>query len=172
MRLSRCTTLFSALSAGAIVGIMLLICLNVLLRPFGLSVPGLVEIVEVLMPASAFLAAAGCQRGGHHVSMDLVVTKLDASTRRIVVAIANLVSIGFLMWLTFATTLGAWHSWQLGETRFGVLQIPIWPTRILIAMGSLLWTLEVIRSLRRLLAAEPEFDETEPAFELGVDSAV
>lgn len=151
------------LSAMAILVIMLLTVADVTQRwATGRSMAGVLEFNEILMVAVVYLGLAYTQRRDEHVSVDLLVTRLPRRARRWVEAVALLLAImvvGLLLWATLETGL---ESYARREFRFGLRAVPIWPARLVIPLGLLFLSLEILRSLaNRMLDRVP--DEVAPA---------
>lgn len=101
----------------------------------GKAIDGVIEMGEVLMVSTVFLGLAYAETRGAHVNMTLVIRKLPPR----IAAIAN--SLGLLLvlfvvgWMVYVTGLRAYDSFSANEYRFGLVQIPIWPARVALAVG-------------------------------------
>lgn len=140
-------TTFGVIAALLIVGIMISTALDVLVRQItGSSIPGVVEYSEVLLAGLVFLGLAYAQRTGAHIGVDLVTERMPARVAHVVRAFGLVVAIGVLLWMTYETALVAINSFQVGEFRFGLVPVPIWPIRIVIPLGLVALILELALS--------------------------
>lgn len=101
----------------------------------GSSLPGLVELSETLLVALVFLGVSYTAYIGGHVAMSLVTDRLPARWKGWVRALANLLVVGVLVWLIYATGERAIQSYASGEYKFGLTQFPLWPARWAIVIG-------------------------------------
>lgn len=157
----RIAVLIARLLAGVamlvIVYMMVAIVADVIRRQTtGRAIPGVVEMGEVLMVASVFLGLAYAETRGAHVNMSLVVRRLPERAAAVITAIGVLVVIVVIGWMALATGERAWTSFLSQEYRFGLVQIPVWPARVVLVIGlvAYLFTLfprffEAVRALRR-----------------------
>ncbi|MGY1915588.1 TRAP transporter small permease [Blastococcus sp. HT6-30] len=140
-------TTFGVIAALLIVGIMISTALDVLVRQItGSSIPGVVEYSEVLLAGLVFLGLAYAQRTGAHIGVDLVTERLPTRTAHVVRAVGLVVAIAVLLWMTYETAVVAVNSFQVGEFRFGLVPVPIWPIRIVIPLGLVALILELALS--------------------------
>lgn len=128
--------LLAAVSVLLILFMMISTVADVGRRQFaGKAIDGVIEMGEVLMVSTVFLGLAYAETRGAHVNMTLVVRKLPPR----IAAIAN--SLGLLLvllvvgWMVYVTGMRAYESFSANEYRFGLVQIPIWPARIALAVG-------------------------------------
>lgn len=110
----------------------------------GRPIAGVIEYNEVGLVALVFLSLAGAQRRQEHVSTDIVVRLLSARSRRYVVAVGLVAALVVLAVLTMTTAQLAWASYTDGEYRFGLIQVPIWPAKVAMALGLLVLLLAVL----------------------------
>lgn len=139
------------LAAVAVVLVMLSTVVDVARRQtVGGSVPGLVEIAESLLVAMVFLGLASRELRGGHVRVELLLQRLAPATQGALTAFGYvLVVLPVTGWMIWMTTNRAIESFQSGERRFGLLQIPLWPARWVISIGLVLLLLQAIVSLLR-----------------------
>jgi len=150
------------ISSTLVVMIMLIVTLDVGRRSIGLgSIRGGSELAEVLLVAAAFLALAYAQRVQAHVGTSLLTDRLPASVAHRIEGVGLLLITGLFAWMTYETAGRAWQSFQVGETRFGVRQVTVWPSRAAVALGLAALTLEVgLAALARLRGQRTNSDAT------------
>lgn len=162
---------FGVIAASAVVVLMLAITADVVFRWItGRSLPSMAEISETALVVSIFLGLAWALVTGAHVAVTLLADRLGPGPNRVfgVVAWALCTAVG--AWFVIATALRAATSTELGETRMGLVQWPIWPLRWVIVVGFAALTLGCIANLVRAARGREALDESAPAPELaGVD---
>lgn len=101
----------------------------------GKGIRGSVEYGEVILVAMAFLGMARTQQLYGHVSVELVTSRFRPRVAATVEFVALAVTLVFLVWMTWASGVQAVDALQSGEYRYGVVQAPVWPARIAIAVS-------------------------------------
>ncbi|WP_167288820.1 TRAP transporter small permease subunit [Nocardioides seonyuensis] len=123
--------------------LMVMIAGDVLLRyATGSGFRGSTEVAEVILPAVAYLAMAYTQRRGEHVASSVVLDRLPTRPARMLHSAGMVVVTAFLAVLLLVTTESAIDSANIRESRYGLLGLAVWPTRILLAIGLLALLLE------------------------------
>ena len=79
--------------------------------------------------------------------MTFITERLPAAIARWLRAAGLLAFALYAGWATVLSAARAWDSFQSGEVRFGLIEIPQWPARLAIAIGFGLLFLEVLRDL-------------------------
>lgn len=102
----------------------------------GRSIPGAYEYSEVILVAMVFLSIAWTQRIDGHVSIDLVVRALPPRAGHWLRSAGIAVAIVVLSWMMIASGKAALFSFLSGEYRFGLAQVPVWPARAAVALGT------------------------------------
>ncbi|GAA1821532.1 TRAP transporter small permease subunit [Nesterenkonia flava] len=136
----RAVTLMARLLAGVamviIVFMMVATVADVLRRETtGRAIPGVIEMGEVLMVASVFLGLAFAETRGAHVHMNIVLRRLPERTAAVVTSVGLVLVLLVVGWMAIVTGERAWAAFQTQEYRFGLVQIPVWPARIALALG-------------------------------------
>lgn len=140
------TMIAAYISAIAVVVLAVATTADVLRRATtGKSVPGVIEGTEVVLVFTVFLGLALTQRELGHVSTSVVTNRLPPSIAAVVSAFGLAVVSLFCVWLAEASIVKSVYSTQAGEYRYGLLQVPIWPGRIAVAVGTTFLALEMIR---------------------------
>lgn len=99
------------------------------------SIPGVLEITEYLLVAVIFLGLAYTQRAGANVKMELLISRIHGLPKAIVRFLTLVASLAICGLLTWRTTLQAIASIEIQEYRWGIVQIPMWPVKILLPVG-------------------------------------
>jgi TRAP-type mannitol/chloroaromatic compound transport system permease small subunit len=147
----------SLLSARAVGGIlmamMILTCGDIFSRTFlQRSIVGTLEIESnYFMVAVVFLPLAYGMISKHgHIRVEILLSRLPLRLQmglEMVGLILSLCVFGLVVWFGGA---GAWRSWQAGETMVNVA-LPMWPGRVLVALGGVLLCLQMIVRIGHLV---------------------
>lgn len=129
----RVTTAIAILSTTVL---LLATAMDVVLRILtGHGVPGTVEVTEVLLVVAVFMGMATAATDDLHIRATILTDRLPFRIRRIVRFVGDVIGMGMVVWLIYATALRAISSVTSGEYRFGLVSMPIWPARIAIVLG-------------------------------------
>jgi TRAP-type mannitol/chloroaromatic compound transport system permease small subunit len=147
-------SLFSAKAVGGILlAMMILTCGDILSRSFlRRSIVGTLEIESnYFMVAAVFLPLAyGMISKQGHIRVEILLSRLPLRLQmglEMVGLFLSLCVFGLVVWFGAA---GAWRSWQAGETMVNVA-LPMWPGRVLVAMGGVLLCLQMIVRMGHLV---------------------
>lgn len=150
---SRVNRSFAFASGIAIILMMLVGGADVLLTNLdriGFSsrpLPGMTEFVATMMVVAVFLAVPLAQQRRGHIQVDLVTQRLPAGARRMASALQHLLSAAMfaaIAWFGWKTTA---HAWSVGEFAAGSFDLPLWPARFALALGSTVMTLQCMLDL-------------------------
>jgi TRAP-type mannitol/chloroaromatic compound transport system permease small subunit len=147
---------WGAIFAGlALMFMMFIGALDVIFSKFfNKPIPGTFEATEALMIVSAFMAISYNQVKRGHISVQLITSHLRGSTKIVFDSISYLFSFAFF-------ALIAWQGWQYGlhslkvlEYESGLINFPVYPSKLLLALGASMVTVQCladfIRELRKL----------------------
>jgi TRAP-type C4-dicarboxylate transport system permease small subunit len=150
-RVDRLSIWAIAISGIAIFIIMVVEVLNALGRKFAMPLPCTLEMAESLMIVCIFLAAPRVASLEQHTYVTLMTRKLPGSLRRSMDALGNFIG-GLIIGII------AYGSWEMAyssiirlEMRIGVFRFPIWPFRIIFAVGITLLALQFVSNGLRCL---------------------
>lgn len=142
----RGTVRFLSLLAGiCLLVIMFLTFADVTRRNLldGRSIPGAVEYNEIIIVGLVALSLANTQRTGDHIAVSLVTSRLPDRVARGVRAVGLALAAVVLAWMTYRSWQIGLRSFQTGEFRIGLAQVPVWPARLLIPFGLFFLLLQV-----------------------------
>jgi TRAP-type C4-dicarboxylate transport system permease small subunit len=139
----------SIVAGGALLFIMVTTAADVARRNLGdgRSIPGVIEYNEIMLVVLVFLSLANTQRTGDHISVSLVTRVLPHRVSCGVRAVGMSVATVFIAWMMYRSWQVGWQSYQRGEFRIGLAQVPIWPARLLIPFGLLFLLLQILLSI-------------------------
>ena len=136
--------------AGVIIAFMMIsICYDVVARSFGRPTIWVHELSALGMLWMTFIALGAASKKGVHVSIDFVITKFNKHVQAIVDIIYSIVIViiaGVFFWYGASVTVNAYVK-DLHELT--MLELPVWPTLIVIPIGSLLMLIEYLRQTRK-----------------------
>lgn len=157
---------FGAISGILLLAMVVVMFLSILLRQFGMLLPGTEDIATFSMVGLAFLGIPYVYISGMHIRVETVYTRLPDKMQRGV----NLfcVGTGILVCaaLVYFTALLTCDSWRFGDTSFGLLPIPLWIPQLPIPLGLTLLMLAFLDDLIALAGGgeasfqrDPDTDE-------------
>lgn len=138
-----------AVAAGLLTAVItVIVCADVGARAlFNLSLPGASEIAVLLLIALVFLGFAGAEAKGENFTVTILLQALSPRMQRALKTVAALVSL-------VTVGLMAWFSWTRGiasavarEESYGSIVFPVWPSKLLIAVGLTMLALQLIAGL-------------------------
>lgn len=143
-----------------IVLLMAMIALDALGRKTFGALPGALEFSEALMAPAVFLPLMFVQMKRENVFVGVATLWLSPRWQALLDGIAALVGIGIFGFLTWLALRSALASFAIREYRVAIVDVPIWPFRWMIPIGTgfLVFQLVItaIEEFRRVFAeAEP-----------------
>jgi TRAP-type C4-dicarboxylate transport system permease small subunit len=138
-------SLYSVAIAGASLVLMLIVeTLNVLGRELYVPLPCALEASESLLVSSVFLAVAYVALNWGHTNVIILTMRLPQRLQKLLDAFAHFFAAVVYAILGAGSWMEAFEKTAMLEMRIGVFRFPIWPFRILFAVGL---TLLVLQSL-------------------------
>jgi len=133
--------------AGGIIltAMMLLVTGDVLGRYlFNSPIHGTTEITEFMMVGLLYFTLAHTQADKSHIRVEMFVSRLTPRAQLFFETITYLLGLFLFVLITWQGTLSAIKAWQVGETTFGVILFPLFPAKVLIPIGSFLFSLRLL----------------------------
>ncbi len=127
------------LGMAFLIGLMAMVVLEVVSRyVFGNPIVGYIDIMRMMMAVLVFLTLAYCQRQGGHIRMELFMTRVLKGGRRyhLVEFSHLLLSLAGFGVIAISSLHGALEDYAIGDVS-SVLYWPIWPTKMLVAIGAI-----------------------------------
>lgn len=134
----------AALSMGAL---FLMIASNVILRFFGLVIPGSTQYAGYLMAGTFFLGLPYAMHKNRHVAVDLLINRLSSkakSTMAFISAVAALIACLVWAYFTFDMVI---ISFEFGDLSEGADATPLWIPQLLMAVGVSVLCIAIIEQL-------------------------
>lgn len=127
---------------------------------FGRPVPGALELTESTMVLIVFGALTYAQIRRSHIRVELFYTRMRPRVKAAMDILADVAALTFFGLLVWQGTNEALFSMQIGEATDGLIRFPLYPARIILAVGSALLmarlVVDLILDTRRLIdGSEP-----------------
>ena len=131
---------FNWVSAAAVAGMMVLTCMDIVLRMFRHPIPGTYEMVGFLGAVFAAFSLGYTSVNRGHIAVDFLVQKLPARAQSLVDGVNSLICAIFFGFLARQCLIYARDLKSFGEVSM-TLQMPIYPFVYGLAAGCFLLTL-------------------------------
>ena len=128
---------------------MVMMTAHILGRKVGHPVPGAFEASEQLMVIVFSFPMAQIGLRKNHILFELVVRALSKKAQAILGILTHAVGLILFAPLTWKAWQVAWKNFSMGEYRQGVIDFPIWPFRIALAVGLSVFVVQMVISLVR-----------------------
>jgi TRAP-type C4-dicarboxylate transport system permease small subunit len=132
----------------SLIAITLMITTNIVLRSAGgVGIRGIIEINEILVAAIAYFAIGVAQWERQHVTITAPTSFLGPIGQSMVTRVGLTLALLYVLIADWEAVLMAAESYAAGEARWGLISVPIWPGRIIVAVGLLMLAVELLRQL-------------------------
>ena len=127
---------------------------------FNKPIAGVFEVAEMAMVVLVFFGLGWTQQDRKHIRATMLTERLPRRWQAFFDAIAWAACAFFLLVLAVPATEAAKESFAIREFRWGVVQMPIWWVKIILAVGLWLGALQMIYCLAGSLRVflEPDAD--------------
>lgn len=116
--------------------IMLGVVADALLRGgFGIAVWGVLEVGVLFLLALIYFGLPATQAGRENFRVSILAEHFPPALDRLVTWLLMAVQIAVIAILCWATWRSAIFSFNRDEVSFGIVQIPLWPSRAMVAAG-------------------------------------
>jgi TRAP-type transport system small permease protein len=109
-----------------------------------------VELSELLLVSLVFLGLSAAQQRRQNFAIELLTRNFPASVQHAFELVGYLVCLGVVVLLAWPSTNQAISSFNRNEMGFGIVPFPIWPARIVLAVGLWLLALQFLCDIYRL----------------------
>lgn len=138
--------IFMGVASGlAIFLITLIVVADVALRAiFRHPIPGATELSTLLMVALIYLGLASVQTTKTNFRMEVLINYLPSGIARglnFLTTVTAMVAISIIAWYT---TQEAFHALSVQEMSYGAVSFPVYPARVIIAVGFVLLALQLL----------------------------
>ena len=118
--LSACIKLFNIMACVLLLAMVVVMFLAIVMRQFGVLIPGSEEIATFSMVGVAFLGLPGVYTAGMHVRVETLYSRLAAPRQKALDIWCLAVAIAVCLVFAYFTGLLAWDSYRLGDAAFGL----------------------------------------------------
>ena len=123
-------------SGALVVFLMFLSVFDVAMREWGSrGISGTIEWTEVLLVIMVFAGLGPAEVGKAHIRTPLVTNRLPDKWAHAVRALAQVFGAIFIGWLAFEAFSEAQLAIDVHELKIGVVEVPVWPAKVAIAVG-------------------------------------
>ena len=137
--LSRIEHYLTYAATALIIGIMLFVCAEVVMRyVFNSPLPGHLEGSELFVPIIVFFAISYTQSQNGHVGMTVVVESLPPAVRRYVEISTLLLSVLTCAVLSYFSYKFAYNEWVIDDVTMTPPYWRIWPSAAAVPLGYML----------------------------------
>lgn len=136
---------------------MAVVTASVIFRGFSNPFTGQVEVVELLMLTLIMVGLSYTQSEDAHIEIGLIVDRFPIRVQAVFDIIASVLMVAVCIIISIFNFQGFLSYVEIGYTS-SVLSIPLFPFKLIVAIGMLLWGIEgilkLIRSFSVLLKGE------------------
>jgi TRAP-type C4-dicarboxylate transport system permease small subunit len=158
------------LACGVIAGIALILMMSVgaidvigtNLDLFGLPsapVPAAFEFMTTMMVVSVFLSISLGQARRTHIRVEVIVDRFPRSLRFLTDILRHGLSVIFFAAIAYFGALSAFRGYSVGEFAPGIINFPVWPSRLFLAFGAGLVTVQCVLDLIGVFNTRYRVDE-------------
>lgn len=171
-RVAAASRVMARLTGALIIVIMVAVVIDAILRGMmGIAVWGVLELGVLLLLALIYLGLPATQANRENFRVSILAERFPPWFDRVITSLLlalQLTVIGILVWASWRSTL---YSFNRDEVSFGIVQIPLWPSRGMVSLGlSLLWLQSLAAAVEYGLAGKHPYQvdiETELKGEIG-----
>ena len=146
--LASLSRLLAVVGGAMLVVIMLALVIDVVSKAVRQSpIEGLVSYLQIALVAMVFLAMPFAQRLDAHVSMGLLVEAVPPRLAHGIQALGLAVVVPVMGYVAYNTVLLALDSISRREATLDIVNVPVWPARMILSLGLLVLVLELTRSV-------------------------
>ena len=129
---------------------------------FDQPIPGVYEATELLMVVITVLAMSSLQAKRRNIAVDIISRRLPFPSQRAILLASNLIGLVLFGLIAWQGWLVAWEAVKVREYAQGAVQIPVYPAKVLFALGMSLLVLQFLRDVLawRRIDLSPTAEET------------
>jgi TRAP-type mannitol/chloroaromatic compound transport system permease small subunit len=116
---------------------------------FNRPLQGQVEISRVLTAYLVFIGLAEAHRTGSQVRLEFTDKYLSRAATFLTTIVLTILAIATVAVILYAVSVMFWVSWTTRETMMAAIVLPTWPAKAAIALGFLMYIVELMFDLAR-----------------------
>ncbi len=121
---------------------------------FNHPIHGVTEITEFLMVGMLYLTLAHTQAAKHNIKVEVLITHFPPKLRQGTELFTYILGLLVFAVITWQGVWSAADAWKIGEITFGLVELPLFPAKVLVPIGSfflcLRFLLDILEGLRNL----------------------
>lgn len=142
---ARLASITGVAAAAALLFMMVSTALDATSRSlFNFPLPGVYEFSEISMAIIVYLGLLWTQYDKKHIRVSLISENKSKRAKNALESIGWLFAALFLLMITVPTIEGAYSSFLDKEFRWGIMQMPIWWVKIIVACGLFLALIQMV----------------------------
>lgn len=147
--ISALNAMLSAFTGWLMLAMMLILVADFIARLFGFPLQDMAQLSVFVMMVVIYLGFARCEEHREHVALEFMTNALPDGARRRVLFLAQVLSVIAIALLFWAVFNNAAKAYRTGEAIAGAMQIPTWPTKFLMVIGTGVFLLQAALNLLR-----------------------
>lgn len=159
------TDTLGVVSGITLAALLVLTLVNVIKRETtGRGIDGTIEYTEVLMVIAMFLALALAQRNGTHISTSFVTNIMPRTLAHILNRVVGAFGVLVIGMIIFSAYDAYTFSIERGEYTMGIARVELWPARLAVLVGMIVYLYEYGRVIVRGPSMKSVAEEAEAEF--------
>lgn len=136
-------------AAGAILTVMMLLVTGDVIGRYLFNTPihGTNELTEFMMVGLLYFTLSHAQALKAHIRVEFLIDFFSPRTKVICQMVCHFLGLFVFSLIAWQSMKAALQAWRLGETTFGLILFPLFPSKILVPMGSFLFSLRLFKDL-------------------------
>jgi TRAP-type C4-dicarboxylate transport system permease small subunit len=111
---------------------------------FNHPIHGVTEITEFLMVGMFYFTLAHTQAVKHNIKVEVLITHLSDRGKQIAEFITYFLGLLLFILITWQGVRSAADAWAIGEITFGLVELPLFPAKVLVPIGSFMLCLRFL----------------------------
>ena len=135
----------ASLAVVLIVFMMFSMTIDIFMRYlFNAPIAGVVELDRTLLVIVVFFSVGYCQLRKKHILAEFLLDRLSEKPKTLVIALETILALVIMVIFTYGCVTNAIESTMDLEHEVGIVNFPIWPSKIAIAFGLIMLDLQYV----------------------------
>lgn len=140
--------IFASIICGYFLAIlMIMLLLDIFFRTIGKPIIGIAELSMFVMLTTVYLGMGECERVHGHVKVDFITDKLPTSIQKYFKIFSHIICFITLIICSYSMITNTIDSYNGNEAIAGLISFPVWPVKLLMSIGLLLYCLQALYNL-------------------------
>lgn len=151
-----------------ILAITLIVAADVAMRTlFNAPVPAATEVSTLVMVGMIYLGLAAVQQNKANFRVEILVATLPRRAKWALELLTTLIAASIIALLAWFTSHEAWTATMRQEMSFGAYVFPVWPARVVIAVGFVMLFVQLVIDLIMLCSGAQLYADDDQASQAG-----